>query len=208
MKKLGKTGLIVITLVIAVSLIGVTYAFFNYYKEGGNQKLIAGQVYLKLIDGTDTLMMTNMFPETKIEARDETRTDNVITFTVGGKNTSDTKNVRYDILIAPGDSVDGRIRLKAKDLRFDLIEVNGETEVYLQDAASFDSINDTLLYSQIINANTTTQTTKTYKLRMWIDESVIISDTYDEADYSTQVYKNSFASVKVAVSGEMVPVSN
>ena len=206
MKK-RKTILIIIALVVAIGLLGATYAFFNYYQEGSNQKLIAGQVYLKLNDGTDTLTMTNMFPETVEEARVETRTDNIITFSITGKNTSDTKNVVYNILLNPGDSVNGRTRLKAKDLKFDLILVEGNTETLIQSAVSFPTLNETVIHSGTFNANTTNQTTVTYKLRMWIDGNVIISDTLEEADYSTQVYKNSFASVRVAVSGDMVTVS-
>lgn len=206
MKK-RKTNLIIMALVVLVGLLGATYAFFNYYQEGSNQKLIAGEVYLKLNDGTDTLTMTNMFPETVEEARVETRTDNIITFSISGKNTATNKKVTYNILLNPGDDVDGRTRLNTKDLRFDLILVEGETETLIQSAVSFPTLNETLVYSGAINANTTTQTTVTYKLRMWIDGNVIISDTLDEADYDTQTYKNSFASVKVSVSGDMVSVS-
>ena len=59
MKKLGKKSLIIVALLV-LSIVGVSYAFFDYYMLGDNQKIIAGEVYLDFVDKTDSLSLTNI----------------------------------------------------------------------------------------------------------------------------------------------------
>ena len=47
-----------------------------------------------------------------------------------------------------------------------------------------------------------TEVNKTYKLRMWLGEDVLISDTNPDATYSASTYKNHYASIKVRVVGD------
>ena len=160
MKKLGKKNLIIVALLIVISILGVTYAFFNYYRLGNNNQLIAGEVYLTLNDGTTSLYVPNIFPETAVEARQ--RNDNVLTFTINGKNTTTNKDIYYEIMLNEGDPITGKTRFNASDLVFDLVQVNGQEETYLVEAKSFADINARRIWVDTVNKNTTSDLTRTY----------------------------------------------
>ena len=56
-----KKKIIVTSIVIGiVLLLGVAYAWFNYYKEGSNQRLILADIYLKLNDNNDQITINNI----------------------------------------------------------------------------------------------------------------------------------------------------
>lgn len=193
---------IIFTLIVLFGIFGITYAFFEYYKIGDNSnKLVFGNIYLKLDDGTDTLKVSNVFPETKEEARD--RKDNLLTFTIAGLNTTEDNDIWYQIDLVEGEDEEGRVRVKPEHLVFDLIEVDADNnENLLADAFSFEDLNSAKLWVDIVNRNTTSEIKRTYKLRMWLSEDVFISDTNPKADYSTDIFRNGFASVKVSVYGD------
>ena len=200
MKKLGKKSLIIMALVL-ISLIGVSYAFFDYYMEGDtSHKLVAGDIYLDYVDETDSISLTNIYPETAVEARN--RNDNIITFTVEGQNTSLNKALYYQIQVNEGDEVEGKTRFKAQDIVFDLVEVNKDgSENLLVDAMSYSKIYNTTIWTSTVNAKSSID--RTYKLRFWLSEDVLISDTEANADYTTSVFENSYVSIKVTVYGDM-----
>ena len=193
---------------VIIIILGVSFSWFNYRREGANNKVIAGSLYLTMNDGTDTISLTKAFPLTKEEAR--SRNDNVITFTINGKNTSSTKDINYEINLNNGDSNSdvNKERFNAKDLVFDLVEIGSNNEeVYILDAVSYNTLNNQKIWVDKISRNTQNEVQKTYKLRMWLSEDVLISDTDPNADYhATGVgsYKNHYASVKVVVEGDLI----
>ena len=67
---------------------------------------------------------------------------------------------------------------------------------------SYDSINNTRIWVNIIPKNTASEIEINYELRMWINRDILISDTDPLADYTTSVYKNSYANVKLEVYGD------
>ena len=76
---------VVFSALAVLLLIGVSYAFFSYYRVGEKEsQLIAGDIYLHYTEDGDTLVLENAFPETYEEAT--SRDDNYITFTIDGKN--------------------------------------------------------------------------------------------------------------------------
>ena len=153
---------------IIMVVLGVSYAWFNYYQEGTNKKLVMGDIYLTLNDGTDDITLNKVFPMTKEEARNQN--DNVITFTLCGLNTTD-KDIYYEIKLNYGNSETGLDRINDKDLVFDLVEVGqNNEETYIVDAKSFDSIDDKKIWVDTINSNTTIEVVKTYKLRVWLSD--------------------------------------
>ena len=161
----SKKNLIILAIVIAISLFGVTYAFFDYYRIGANQKITAGKVNLILNDGTTNINLTNVFPETVEKARKEGRTDNIVTFTVSGTNTTEDQDIYYEIMLNEGDPESGMTRFNPEDLVFDLIEVNGETETYLVDAMSFSDINARRIWVNTVDRKNATVINKTtYKI--------------------------------------------
>ena len=193
--------LLSISIVLLIGLVGVSFAFFEYYKEGSNQKLTAGQILLFFNDTGQMLKLPNIFPETKIEARK--RKDNVITFTVSGINTNTNNDIYYEIMLNEGDPETGRIRFNPSDLVFDLIEVDSlGNETIVVDAMSFSDFNEKRIWVDIIPRGTSSNVSKTYKLRMWLSENVLISDTIADANYTTSMFANSYASVRVSVFGD------
>ncbi len=188
---------------IIMVVLGVSYAWFNYNQVGKNRKLIAGDIYLTLNEGSEQISLENVFPMTKEEAR--SKTNNFITFSLSGLNES-SKDVYYEIKLIYGDEKTGYTRFNDKDLVFDLIEIGqNNEETYIVDAKSYDSINDRKIWVDTVDHNTTTQVTKNYKLRVWLSEDVIISDSDPSATYpatGTNAFKNHYASVKLSVFGD------
>jgi len=200
-ERLGNKKFAVVLLMIIVGVISISYAFFSYYKLGENEyQLIMGNVYLNLDDGVDTLTIPNVFPETAVEARQ--RNDNVLTFTIKGRNTTENKDIYYEIMLSEGDEDLTKNKFDVSDLVFDLVEVTSEGEVFVVEAQSYSELDGTRIWVDTILKNTTDYKTRTYKLRMWLNEDVIISDTDPSADYTTGEYKNSYASVKISAYGD------
>jgi len=193
---------IVGSLILVIALLGVTYAWFTYRGETSEQEIIAGDIYLNLSEGQDEITMTNVFPETKEEAR--ARDDNFITFEINGKNTSN-KTIYYEIILNHGtDKASPKIRYNDADLRFDLIELdsNGDEVSYLLNAVNYDTLVNKRIYVDTIDASTSNEVSRKYKLRMWLDEEVIISDSEPNANYTTDEFKNGYATIKLIVAGD------
>ena len=131
-------------------------------------------------------------------------------FTIDGKNTHTKYGVLYNIKLVHGDTEANKIRIEDKFLKFRLVEVNNNQETRLKDKLTIGNINNTTIYSSTIPANTTSEITKTYRLYMWIDESVNIcsGDITDNCDYTLTDWSNLFASIKVNVNGKYVEATN
>ncbi|MBQ8472825.1 MAG: hypothetical protein IJ501_04925 [Bacilli bacterium] len=129
-------------------------------------------------------------------------------FLVSGKNTNTKGSILYSIQLAEGEEPvqEGESilnRIEPSFLRFRLTEVNGDEETILKDNQVFDSFENANLYTSIISKNTTNKINKTYRLYMWIDDSVVIGNT-SEANYSMEEWNSLYASVKVNVNGKYV----
>ena len=85
MKKTRIKLILSLVLVMLLLVGGVTYAYFNYSATGERSEIVTGQIYMNYAD-SNTLYLTNIFPETKEEALKEGRTDNEIRFSIKGKN--------------------------------------------------------------------------------------------------------------------------
>ena len=195
-KSFSKKSVFITALILILSISGIAYAFFNYYKIGDNQELIMGDIYLTLNDGTDSFVLTNVFPETREKAFK--RTDNVITFTVDGKNTHATKDVYYGITLNLGDEQEGT-RIKPEHIMI-YLECDG---VPVVDGVRYNDWDEQRIWVEKVAAKTNSQETKTFTMRIWVDENVMISDTNPNADYPAKTWKNHYASLKVGVDGKM-----
>ena len=174
MRKKKITVIIIAILVIVIIVAGGSYAWFNYFQESNiNNLLVAGQINMRLNEGEDTIVLTNVFPETKEEAR--RHDNNTLSFTVYGANTS-TRTILYNILLNQGTAKTGKTRYKDDELRFDLVEIIDNNEVYLVEDTKFNSITNANLYDNLIPGNTN-NVNHNYKLRIWIDKDVKISET-------------------------------
>ena len=67
MNKYLKYGFIIVSSILIVILIGVTYAFFNYTRTGAANNVRVGNIYFSSNEG-NAITLTNMFPMTQLEA--------------------------------------------------------------------------------------------------------------------------------------------
>ncbi len=193
MKNKKNIGL-VLTIVGGLFLVfGLSYAFYNYVITGDqNTVLVTGDIYMNYTENNQ-ISLTDAVPMTKDDALK--LNDNVFNFTISGKNQS-TKDIYYGISIVYGEEEATKTRLKDKDI--DVYLTSGDD--VLVNANRYKTLNDTRIWVEKINANTDTYT-KDYSIRLWIDESVTVSDT--GGDYTQEVWNNSYASFKVKVDGNL-----
>ena len=87
---------------------------------------------------------------------------------------------------------------------FDLIEVVDSVEIPLISGVSFDDFNNRKLWVDKVDKRSTSDTeySKTYRLRMWISNDVLVSDTDINANYTVGEWGSVFGNVKIRVVGE------
>ncbi len=190
-----KIGIIITIVVMLLTVFGVTYAFVNFTLNGNeNSVLVTGDIYMNYTE-TNQINLTDAVPMDKDAALK--LSDNVFNFTITGKNQS-SKDIYYGISIVYGEEQKSKTRLKDEDI--DVYLTSGED--VLVNANRYKTLNDTRIWAEKIGANTENYT-KEYSLRLWVDESVIISDTDANKDYTQDVWNNSYASFKVKVDGNL-----
>ena len=195
--------IIVSILITLLFFLGTSYAWLNFTENSEEKRFITGNIYLILENKTDSISLNNVYPVSIEEARK--RNDNVVEFTISGVNTA-SDDIYYEILLNQGENEDNLEKFFDKDLRFDLIEIDeNNNEIYLFEAAMFEEINNTKIWADTINANTNNEINKRYKLRMWLSDSVLISDTDPNRDYPAtgeNAFNNHYASIKIEVFGD------
>ena len=185
--------IVIISLLLSIVL-GISYAFYTYSRVGTNQKLIAGDIYMRYIE-TNSLNFTNAMP-----------TDNYVEnqyfeFDIVGKNTYKEKDIIYNIFLSYGDNHETRnIRIRDDLLKFRLVMVDNNEEIEIFNNQSYQSINNQKIYTARINKNTNNEVIYKYRLYAWISNEIIIGNT-DSAIYSTTEWNNVYASIKVNVDG-------
>ena len=183
--------------IIVVVLFGVTYSFFTYTMEDTRQADVAsGEVYVKIDGEAVNLSLNRMYPRTKEEAR--SRSDNYIDFTLKAKNTSETKEIKYILNISNGEDISGKTRINPQYLMLDLQEKVGSEYNYIKDAVPLSSFS----FSGKVPVNTTSEITKEYRLRIWISDEVLISDTESNATYTQAEFSNLYANIHIEVNSE------
>ena len=132
--------------------------------------------------------------------------ENEMAFYISGSNDNTSKKLKFSFLLNDGSPIANKARLKSKFLKFDLVEyIDGTNDVVLISGMSFPSFIDTTIYTGEVDLTGTHY----YKLRMWIDENMVISDTDPNADYGAYssttktLFKNTYASVKLTCIGEL-----
>ena len=199
-----KKRLIISICLMILVLFGSSYAWFNYTEKSSDSKVITGNIYMLLEDDEDTINLVNTFPQSKEQAR--SRNDNYVSFKIYGLNESND-NVHYEISLLNGDTENNLERFNDKDLVFDLVEIGeNDEETYLLDAVSFDTLNNRKIWIDTIRKNTNSEVEKEYRLRMWLSDSVLISDSDANRDYyatGEHAFSKHYASIKVAVNADI-----
>lgn len=205
-------------IIFILLLIGGTYAFFNFTLYTNDRYELVDNVYIDFATGS-SFNVNDGFPESDESARNATITnrtingvtipvaENEMAFYISGSNDNASKKLKFSFLLNDGSPITNKARLKSKFLKFDLVEyIDGINDVVLVSGMSFPSFIDTTIYTGEVDLTGTHY----YKLRMWIDENVLISDTDSNADYaataggSKTAFSSTYASIKVTCVGELV----
>ena len=206
--KRNKTIIIISFITILLLLtVGITYAAFNYNRTGtNNSQLVAGDIYMHYNE-TNELTITNAMPQSTYTE------NNYFEFTIDGKNTYTEQDIWYEIVLTHGDNHETRTeRLRDDLLKFRLVEVVDGIEEELVTNQSYDDLTNQRIWVDTIPRNTNTKIVKTYRLYMWVSDSIRIGNTTD-ADYDVDTWNTDvYASIKVNVTGDFneknLPVRN
>jgi len=184
----------IILLVLIISL-GITYAMYNYSRSGSeNQELIVGDIYMHYTE-SNTLTFQNAMPQNSYTP------NKYFEFTISGRNTYTEKNIVYDINLNYGNDIQGKTRIQDRFLSFRLVEVNNNVETEIFTNKSYLSIDNKRIHVSTIPKETNGNYSKTYRLYMWINRSVVIGNT-NYSDYTVENWENIYGSVKVSVTGD------
>ena len=185
-------SIIVITLIL---IVGVALAAFSYNKTGANRQLVVGDIYMHYRETTTNINIGSVFPTNSyIEGE-------YFEFTIDGKNTNTEGDILYNIQVTKGDSVTGKERIADKFLRFRLVKVENNQEIELVNNESYETINNTTIYSDMINKGTNSEIEYIYRLYVWISDEVQVGNI-EGVDYTSEEWNKLFASVKVNVNGK------
>ena len=191
---------VILTSFLMLLLFTISYSvsFFNYTRTGDVSELLVGKIYMHY-NTSKTISFQG------VEPRSDKDLNTYIEFTIDGLNEYKENDIWYAIDLIHGDVPDGKNeenRIRDDLLRFTLTKSvdGGEEEIVLENE-SYTSIIDERIYVEKIAKNTTTNVNHTYKLYVWISDSINVGNM-QEADYSVSEWDNLFASVKVRVVGD------
>ena len=183
----NKKKQIIITLVAIISLIvitvGVTYAFFNYAKEGTTDNTIkTGSItflYTEVSGVGKGISLTEAYPVADSIGKVQVGEGKVFDFKVTS-NISMNSNIGYQVTARKKTGS----TLANSAVKVYLTEVNGtEQELLLSKYSELDQtdkvdsskFDERILYEATVPANTANYE-KNFRLRMWVDENTDFSD--------------------------------
>ena len=183
----NKKKQIIITLIAIISLIvitvGVTYAFFNYAKEGTTDNTIqTGSItflYTEVSGVGKGISLTDAYPIADSIGKVQVGEGKVFDFKVTS-NISMNSNIGYQVTARK--KTDSTLANSA--VKVYLTEVNGtEQELLLSkyselsqtDKVDISKYDERILYEATVPANTPSYE-KNFRLRMWVDENTDFSD--------------------------------
>ena len=183
----NKKKQIIITLIAIISLIvitvGVTYAFFNYAKEGTTDNTIkTGSItflYTEVSGVGKGISLTDAYPVADSIGKVQVGEGKVFDFKVTS-NISMNSNIGYQVTARKKTGS----TLANSAVKVYLTEVNGtEQELLLSkyselsqtDKVDISKYDERILYEATVPANTSNYE-KNFRLRMWVDENTDFSD--------------------------------
>lgn len=193
--------------ILVIAVVGVSFAFFTYSKEGTTNNVITtGQISFAYNE-VNNITLTNQFPKTPTEGKK----NDTFEFNVTGTLPSTSGAVNYTVTAIAGNTEADKVRMKDSDINLYVTATNGGTVTGGYDgtdgAVAGTSASGFQIASGSIPADGT-EHTHDYTLTMWVNESVTISDTDTSADYCAseaacaddrEVYSNLYYSLKVNV---------
>ena len=187
MSKNSKKKQVLLTLIAIISLIvitvGVTYAFFNYAKEGTTDNTIkTGSItflYTEVSGVGKGISLTDAYPVADSIGKVQVGEGKVFDFKVTS-NISMNSNIGYQVTARKKTGS----TLANSAVKVYLTEVNGtEQELLLSkyseldqtDKVNSNKFDERILYEATVPANTSNYE-KNFRLRMWVDENTDFSD--------------------------------
>ena len=218
MKKNSKKKQVLLTLLGVISLIvitvGVTYAFFNYAKEGTTDNTIkTGSItflYTEVSGVGKGISLTEAYPVADSIGKVQVGEGKIFDFKVTS-NISMNSSIGYQVTARKktGSTLDDSA------VKVYLTEVNGtEQELLLSkyselsqtDRVDANKYTEKVLYESRVPANTANYE-KNFRLRMWVDENTDFSDgSMNDKTFTLTV--NVYADGKVVTSEEQNSYSN
>ena len=190
-----------LTLVL-LAVLGTTYSFFTYVQTGATNNTVATtELGLNLIENANNnaIYLTNQFPMTNAEVTTGSgiisgRNDNVtsMTFSIAGYS-SGKSEINYSVYVVDGDLDNEKIRFNDSEVNIFIDSyssvinnaASGQTQTIVIDSPTSvseiarDETGDRLIATGTIKEGTTSllPQTDTYTLKMFINDTVRISDT-------------------------------
>ena len=187
---------IITVTILVISVIGVTYAFFNYTRTGNANTVRVGRIYFNHEEG-DSISLQNVFPISSEQAETDTVNAKTLSITVVGDTDYD-KGIEYLLTL---DSVNNTVNNKKVPINLE-VSVTGEglgteeqnnyytnRDTYTESKYKIEYngklVNGKHLLVGFISPNTTKGTIEgingTINIKAYIDkDKVLISDTYPE----------------------------
>ena len=176
--------------VLVIAVVGVSFAFFSYSRTGtSNNVITTGQIFMEFAE-THQISLSNQFPmldsDATTEIVKETGDVEYLDFTVTGYYSASTGGIDYTVYAVAGDNgtsphvnrmddSDISVFLKEYPAAYSEAVVSTPTPVSSLDSDG----NGKILAVGHINAGTNSQNPQvdTYKLAMFVNDTVRISDT-------------------------------
>lgn len=185
---------IFLILLVIIGITSVSYSYFTYDKVAvEHQKMVAGSIYMSYYDKSNNVVIEDMF------TTDDPYEYDYYEFKLVGYNESNS-DIDIVVSLSYGEELGDRTRFRDSDIKVFLTEVIDDKEQVLVDK-SFTSLNNMAIYTTKFNKRTLNEETRTYRLRLYMPESIIVSDTNPNSDYDTETFANSYFSVKINVEG-------
>lgn len=166
-KKNNKKLLLIVLVIMAVALIGVTYAWLSFTVSGTKANIIkAGTLSLDFQEGENKIFIQNAYPLTDAEGEETT----VYEFTVtnDGNISSD-----YEILLKDLTIDEGKTRMDSEYVKYKLEKTGTKTETVTQLMSVPEEITDnsdnSIKYKKLDDGTLEPNESNTYKLQVWMD---------------------------------------
>lgn len=209
---------IVGVLVLIVMVVGVSFAFYNYSRTGGQNNLItSGNLLIKYEEGTNAISLTDQYPVSDSAGIQLTQ----FSFTVSGYITSG--KLFYTVYGVQGDAISGRNRLRDYEVKIKLTgstsgtvpasecisiknNYNASYGAIVSSTADALKTTDSLILAtgNISSHDSGVAEVHTYTLNMWIPNSVVsVGETTSTANgkttYSSADFEKLYYSMKINV---------
>ena len=187
--------------VLIGTLMSVSYAFFTYANSSGeNSTLVTGNIFMRYRE-TNTLTLEDAMPSDTYDATKK------FEFTIDGTNTTENKDVWYEIKVKHGTIPEAtpakskEDRIPDRFIKYKLVKEVNNVEQTVVDGDSWEGLSTgKTIYVDKIEKNKSNQV-HNYKLYMWISNKLEIG-TSPTANFTIQNWNKAFASIKVDVNGD------